>query len=280
MVLKVIRRKRILMIITRLGRKYIFLIGIALTLTILINSVILAQYVDNPLKYRNIIIDPGHGGIDGGTNDNVSFFEKEINLQIAFKLKTLLESNKASVRMTRESDISLDDEKSSDMSRHESDLITRVSQFNSGKYDIFISIHVNRSLNSKAIGPIVFFSPKVKQSHPLAECIQESLNKHSKSYLKIKSFHLPVKSSLYILKNANIPGVIVETGFISNVIEKQLLVDEEYQMKLAESINIGILNYFKKLNSRDNAINENIGMPNDEENVPINITDDISVLSE
>lgn len=273
-------RKRIILVITQSGKKYIILIAITIIAIVLLNSAILAHYEYNPVKDRNIVIDPGHGGIDGGTNDGISFFEKDINLQIATKLKTLLESSKASVSLTRESDISLDGDKSPGSSRHQRDLMSRVSQFNSGNFDIFISIHVNSSSNTQAIGPIVFFSSKLLQSQILADCIQESLNNHSKKYLKNEGVHNPKKSDLYILSNSNIPGVIVETGFISNVMEKSMLEGEEYQMKLAGSIYTGISNYFKNINSKSNVTKNNNALPDGEDSLPINLTDDIRMVAQ
>lgn len=235
--------RKVLLVVTHTDKKIFVLIGIALFISALTLWVVFSCSDSNPLECKNILLDPGHGGIDPGTNDGTDFFEKDINLQTAQKLKTVLDSDKAFVHLTRDSDISLDSENSSSSSRHKRDLLARVSKINNGSYDLFISIHVNHSYNSKATGPVVLYSKCTAKSSILANCVQDHLNRHIKTELNKEIQHTPVESDLFILNNSNIPGIIVETGFISNEYEKELLKDPSYQMKLSIAIYEGIKDF-------------------------------------
>lgn len=257
-------KKKFFFILTRRNILCIILSTGIILITVLTGTLLLTHLTSNPLESKCVIIDPGHGGIDGGTNDGAEFLEKEINLQIAKRLQEMLASNNISVSLSRDSDVSLDglqDKLSAE--RHIRDLIARVVMFNSGKYDIFVSIHVNYCDDSSAIGPTVFYSPHINESGQLAEAIQDRLNRHMKSVYDIDSKRNPVKSDLFILKNSNIPGVIIETGFISNPVEKRLLKDDSYQTKLAKSIYQGLQDYIKNIrmasiNGNDNQFQSNL----------------------
>lgn len=267
--------RKIVFILSTTAKKYIMAVPFVILATIFISAIIFANTAKDPLAGKNIVIDPGHGGIDPGTNDGGIFLEKDINLQISLKLKDILESRNSNVELTRSSDISLDNQNNLSSSRHKRDLLARITRFNSGKYDLFISIHVNRSSNNRAIGPLVLYSSNFPSSGILAASIQESLNKHIKTELKVDTKRKPVRSSDFILKYANIPGVIVEAGFISNPHEKKLLLNESYQAKLVQSICKGIENYFKNINElnepgkKDNAPQP--APPAEDESVPTNV---------
>ena len=110
-----------------------------------------------PLDNRTIVIDPGHGGIDGGTNFGDTL-EKDINLEVGLRLRDLLINKGATVVMTREIDESLDDHIVGNGSRHREDLNTRVRIINESKADLFISIHVNHSKNEERLGPMVLYN--------------------------------------------------------------------------------------------------------------------------
>lgn len=248
-----------------------------LLIVILIGVVILAHKGNNNLEGKNIIIDPGHGGIDPGATDNRTFFEKDVNLDIAKKLKNELESKKACVYLTRETDISLDYQNNFSSSRHNRDLLARITHFNSGKYDIFISIHVNKASSARAMGSIVFYSPEHPHSAYLADYLQNSLNNHIKKHINKNAVHMPVKSNFFILRNSEIPGVIVETGFMSNPQEKKLLQDDSYRMRLAQAICKGVETYFKNIdNFTTNSPADDI--PEDMEDFPYDTIDEVRLV--
>ena len=251
--------RRILLVIKNPGKKYAFIVIILLLISALLGTIIFANQPVNYLYNKSIVIDPGHGGIDGGTNDGSTFLEKNINLQIAKKLQHIMKEKNATVAMTRETDISLDARNNLSISRHARDLIARVEEFNTGKYDLFISLHVNSSTTSNAIGPMVLYSSEIPSTALLATCIQDRLNEHIRNNLKLETQHNPLLSQFFILKNANIPGVIIETGFISNVTEKKLLMDEAYQSKLVKLIYAGINDYYEKIDAVNSSKLGSIG---------------------
>jgi len=114
----------------------------------------------------------------------------------------------------------------------------------SGEANIFISIHMNKFPQEKYKGAQVFYSGDNEESRILGEEIQrifpEILQDGNKREAKKSD------GSIYILKNAKIPSVVVECGFISNKEEAENLKNEEYQNRLAEAICIGIERYYNK----------------------------------
>lgn len=188
-----------------------------------------------------IVIDAGHGGIDGGANRD-GILEKEINLRLAFKLKTILERQGYKIVLTRDKDISLDDLNQSSSSRHERDLIERVGIINTSNAQLFLSIHVNSHNNPAESGSIVFYNDKFVESKALAFYIQNELNKITLDGMSRKQ-HRPTTGNYYILNNSNVHGVIIETAFITNINEKALLTTEDFLDKLAAAIAVGIDQY-------------------------------------
>ena len=193
---------------------------------------------------RVIVIDAGHGGIDGGASVG-NLLEKDINLEIAKGLKAQLEPNGYTVIMTREEDISLDSLSETGSSRHLRDLTARVNIINKSNAQLFISIHVNCNIRKpKTDGSIVFYSENFQQNIPLADSIQRALN--SMTYNgKTRAIHDPQIANYFILDNSKIPGVLVETAFISNSAEQEFLANSKYRETLAKSIAYGILQYLK-----------------------------------
>lgn len=271
--------KKLMFIVTDKGKKYIILALVAFVIVISLNAALFALLVPgNTLEGKHIIIDPGHGGIDPGTNDGSTFLEKDINLQISQKLSTDLQSFKCFTSMTRDDDRSLDSLISANYGRHQKDLMARAEKFNSGAYDLFVSIHVNRSYNKNAIGPIVLYSSESFESRFLAECLQKRLNSHTKKITGEDLERKPVKSSFYILNHSDIPGVIIETGFLSNGAEKERLRDDSYQSKLSEAICLGLGDYFRNIEKARSGETGDEDMQ--KEDFPFNITNDIRLVGD
>jgi len=194
-----------------------------------------------------IVIDPGHGGIDGGTNKD-GVLEKEANLAISKKLKRFLEAEGYKVVMTREEDISLDKLDTSGSSRHERDLKARVNIINSSNAQLFLSIHVNCNFRKPSTnGAIVFYSNKFQQNEKLAYCIQRSLNDMIINDKK-RTVHDPQLGEYSLLVYSEVPGVIVETAFMSNTEERQLLTKDEFREQLALAIADGVECYLYETN--------------------------------
>lgn len=173
-----------------------------------------------------IIIDPGHGGPDSGAVSN-NITEKNINLQISKVLKKELEINGATVLMTRENDYDLSEPNA--LYRKKSDFDNRIKFINESKAYMYISIHQNFYSNSKYYGPQVFYNEKSNKI--LADNIQQSLNKMSNSDRKIKNI-----PKTYMYSKLDIPGLLIECGFMSNPEELNKLLTKKYQEKLVKAI--------------------------------------------
>ncbi|KUK31622.1 MAG: N-acetylmuramoyl-L-alanine amidase [Thermoanaerobacterales bacterium 50_218] len=216
----------------------------------------------NSLKGRKIVIDPGHGGIDGGANSS-DFLEKEVNLEVAKKLYQELTRSGAQVILTRKGDVSLDQLNNISSSRHKRDLYARVSLIEKHKPDIFLSLHINANYRQPSTtGSIVFYNKGILNSEKLATVLQENLNILMEKHNLKK--HRAEPADYYILRNTNYTGVIVEMGFMSNPREKEMLKTSRYQWQLTKSIVRGIEEYFSTSgNYRPNRTTENFseGLP-------------------
>lgn len=190
-----------------------------------------------------IIIDPGHGGIDGGAVGINGSVEKEINLQISEKLRDMLELGGFDVVMTRETDISIhDDTAKTTKEKKTSDLHNRMAIIESNPGSIFVSIHQNKFTLGSSKGAQVFYGPKNSESEALANLIQESIvsqvqNDNSRVVKK-------AGKNLYLLYYSETPSVLVECGFLSNSEDNKNLENPQYQDKIAFSIYMAIVEYY------------------------------------
>jgi len=191
---------------------------------------------------KKILIDAGHGGMDGGTSSKSGTLEKNINLSIATKLKVKLQNLGYEVVMTREDDAGLYLNSGTIRSKYMEDLRNRCNLKESSNCDMFVSIHLNYFTQSKYYGAQVWYS-SFKDSALLAGIIQknfkEDLDPSNKRVQKA------AKNAYRILReNDTMPSVIVECGFISNLEEEQKLKSDEYQEKIVDSISKSIGEYY------------------------------------
>ncbi len=195
-----------------------------------------------------IVLDVGHGGFDSGKIGVNGELEKDINLQIALKLKKVLEDNGISVVMTREDDQGLYDENASN--KKAQDLQRRCDMINDEKPLMTISIHQNSYTSPEIRGAQVFYYTTSSESQKLAETIQKTLIEQvdPENHREAKA-----NDSYYLLKKTDSVIVIVECGFLSNPQEAEKLADEEYQQKMADAICIGVSQY---LGSEGNQKND------------------------
>ena len=225
------------------NKKIIFylliLIGLSLTLTTV--STAYTRKKDN--KKKIVLIDPGHGGIDGGAVSQNGTIEKHINLSIGIKLKDELSKLGYKVIMTREEDKGLYSDSGTVRQKKVEDLNKRCEMREKSKCDIFISIHLNTFPQSKYYRAQVWYSDN-EESHKLASILQNNFRKYVDE--ENKRQEKPAKGQYKILRDDNnIPSVIVECGFISNPKEEEKLKDEEYQKLIAETIGKSVDDYFK-----------------------------------
>ena len=192
-----------------------------------------------------IVIDPGHGGQDGGASGG-DVLEKDLNLAVAHKLKDVITNNGGAAVLTREGDAP-DVPGTNGKFNKKADLEYRLSVLNQANADIFVSIHMNKFSDSKYSGAQVFFSQNGEDSKQLGEMIQQSLkdNLDPSNNRQAKRN----ESGIYILKNAKVPAVLVECGFLSNPEELEKLQSDEYQQSVAEAIYKGIQEYGEQQNT-------------------------------
>ena len=192
-----------------------------------------------------ILIDPGHGGYDGGAEVN-GVKEKDINLNISLLLKEALVKAGFEVMMTREKDEALKLDNSKFKTRKSEDLAARCKIKSDSNCDVFISIHMNIFTESQYSGGQVWYS-RYPESRKLAELIQGNFKK----YIDDKNQRLakPALDAYKMLRSADtMPGVIVECGFLSNPDEEKRLRNTDYQKNIAESIAKSIEEYFTNIN--------------------------------
>lgn len=162
--------------------------------------------------------------------------EKDINIDIAQKLCLFLEEAGADVYFTRNDDEALGQTKSEDMKK-------RISVVDESNADIMISIHQNAYPSENVKGAQTFYFKGSNGGKALAEKIQASLI----SALDEKNKRTAKENtSYYIIKNTEIPSVIIECGFLSNPDEERKLNTEEYRLKTAWAIFDGIREYFNE----------------------------------
>ena len=196
-------------------------------------------FAENKENKHIILIDPGHGGIDGGAKTKNGTIEKDINLDISLKLRDHLIEKGYEVYMTREDDKELDTKKVNDLTQ-------RCKLKKETNCDIFISIHQNMFQQSSCFGAQVWYSDN-ENSRLLAESIQESM----KSIIQDnnKRISKAAKNQYKILRdNYEGASIIVECGFLSNKEEEQKLKDANHQGKIVEGIVLGIEKYFEDKN--------------------------------
>ena len=235
-------------------KKYIKYVIFAMVALILMTASIyeIKENSEDVMKYmpvtnKVIILDAGHGGIDSGTlNDDKTILEKDINLAITHKIRELLESSGAHVILTREDDSSLyvEDGKKTIRQKYNENLKNRKKIIEESNADMFISIHMNALVGkgaSKYYGAQTFYPAGKEDSIKLSKYIQQELKRVVD---KTNNREVKPRDDLYLLKDNDIPSVLIECGFLSNDKEAKLLTDEKYQEKIAWSIYAGIQNYF------------------------------------
>lgn len=197
-----------------------------------------------PITNKIVGIDPGHGGIDPGAVGRNGISENEINLSIGLKLKDYIEQNGGIVVITRADRGGLySKDSTTTKEKKKEDLGKRKEIIENGNCDIFLSIHLNSFQQSQYYGAQTFYKIDSEESYKLAHIVQEEL----KNFLDENNKRMPQKrDDLYLLRELNIPSILVECGFLSNPQEEALLADERYQDKIAWALYNGITRYFNE----------------------------------
>ncbi|MDE6189454.1 MAG: N-acetylmuramoyl-L-alanine amidase [Clostridia bacterium] len=175
-----------------------------------------------------IVIDAGHGGIDGGVVGATGVKESDINLSMSKILKEELESRNFAVVMTRSTADALNNVKRLDMQARKKIIVE-------ANPTLVISLHVNKFSDSSRRGVQVFYDDK-GVGKDFATVMQQYLNENINAVYGTRSNYEPISGDLYITKCAPVPSIIIECGFISNPEDEKLLLSKKYCEDLCSRI--------------------------------------------
>lgn len=184
-----------------------------------------------------VVIDAGHGGIDGGCVGKMTgVYESELNLTFAQNLAKQLENMGVSVRLTRSDGNGLYDPSQKNLKK--SDMKRRKEIIEESNPTLVVSLHMNSFPLSSCSGAQTFFKKGSEEGEKFATCVQQELGvqiEGAKKTAKVGDY--------YIVNCTDIPAVLVECGFLSNPQEEALLQTKAYQTKLCYAIACGIVKY-------------------------------------
>ncbi len=192
----------------------------------------------SPSDRFTVVIDAGHGGIDGGVSGiTTGVKESELNLDIARKLKTKFDKSGAKTVMTRKTEAGLYGIYSKGFKRR--DMQKRKQITLNAKADVFVSIHLNYYSSPLRRGAQVFYKIDEEKSKSLADIVQAELN-GGKEY---ERDYTALAGDYYVLNEADCAAILCECGFLSNAEDEKLLLTDEYRAEIAEKIFNGIEKY-------------------------------------
>ena len=208
---------------------YIFVFILALAGTVATDNAITAMTETTVLTDRHcIIIDAGHGGVDGGTTSCTGVPESHLNLQIAHKLNDLLIFMGYQTQMVRTEDVSVHTQGDTIAEKKISDLKQRVRMTENARSPLLVSIHQNYFRQSQYSGTQVFYA-LTEGSADLASAIQAAVVR----YLQPENTRACKQASgVYLMEHVKCTAVLLECGFLSNPAEEAKLRDPQYQNKL------------------------------------------------
>ena len=187
------------------------------------------------IKDKIITLDPGHGGSDPGAIGASGLKEKQITLEISMRVKELLEKEGAKVYMTRTTDKDVYAANASDRA----ELQARVNVAEKHNSDLFLSLHINSSVNKSVGGFSSYYYPKTDNDLKIAKAIQDKFAKNfGVDNLGVR------QANFYVVKRCSMPATLLEMCFISNPKEEKLMKSKWFQKKTARLIVEGVKNYF------------------------------------
>jgi len=215
-------------------KKTIVIVIVIFILIIISGKFIKEVSVDSPIYDYTIVIDAGHGARDGGCVGVSGSIEKDLNLEYALTLKSLLETKNIKVIMTRTNDDELYDDNA--INKKLSEMKARATLIKNTAPDLVVSIHMNSFPLKSVNGAKAFYRADSEKSKIVADNIQKSMH----YYCNIKS-KTSASGDYYILNCTDYTSVLVECGYLSNIEEEQKLIKTEYREKLMHSVYVGIL---------------------------------------
>lgn len=193
-------------------------------------------------QYPTIVLDAGHGGVDGGATSASGAMEKDINLAVTLNLRQMLQTAGFRVVLTRDADVSTHDPGCDSIREIKvSDLHNRLKLVQDTPDCILVSVHQNHFTESKYSGAQFFYSKNNELSKRLADMFKTDFQTmlQPKNEREIK----PAGKDIYLMWNATVPAVLAECGFLSNPDEAALLITPEYQRKVAYVLFCGIVDF-------------------------------------
>lgn len=192
----------------------------------------------SPSDRFTVVIDAGHGGIDGGVSGiTTGVKESELNLDIARKLKAKFDKSGAKTVMTRKTEAGLYGIYSKGFKRR--DMQKRKQITLNAKADVFVSIHLNYYSSPSRRGAQVFYKIDGEKSKSLADIVQAELNGGK----ECERDYTALAGDYYVLNEADCAAILCECGFLSNAEDEKLLLTDEYRAEIAEKIFNGIEKY-------------------------------------
>lgn len=193
-----------------------------------------------PLEGMVILVDPGHGGYDGGARCRDSgVWEKALNLSVALEVEKALADRGATVVMTRREDADLCEEfRPAALTKKRQDMQNRIALAVENNVDMVLSIHMNEYRARAESGPQVFYREGCDAGRLLAGCMQSALITHLQP-----SKQRAAMAGDYFILQLEVPSVLIECGFISNPAEEKLLLSADYQARLGEAIAAGVMEF-------------------------------------
>lgn len=192
----------------------------------------------SPSDRFTVVIDAGHGGIDGGVSGiTTGVKESELNLDIARKLKAKFDKSGAKTVMTRKTEAGLYGIYSKGFKRR--DMQKRKQITLNAKADVFVSIHLNYYSSPLRRGAQVFYKIDEEKSKSLADIVQAELNGGK----ECERDYTALAGDYYVLNEADCAAILCECGFLSNAEDEKLLLTDEYRTEIAEKIFNGIEKY-------------------------------------
>ncbi len=214
-----------------------FFTAVTLCIQALNGSVPVASFAQGGI---NIVLDAGHGGIDGGVSGRTSKVkESDLNLNITLCLKEKLEEIGFDVTLTRKTEAGLYDVATKGFKRR--DMQKRKEIIEKAKPAFVISIHQNYYPSQSTRGAQVFYNKKNEKSEKLAIALQTQLNEVYKSEGVKNRKH--TAGEYFMLDCTSYPSVIVECGFLSSSKDEKLLVSKSWQNKLCEGMATAVMTY-------------------------------------
>lgn len=187
-----------------------------------------ATHADVPLNGYTIVVDAGHGGIDGGVVGSAGVKESDINLKMAKILQGCLERQGFSVVMTRKDADALSNIKRLDMQARKKIIVD-------ANPAAVISLHVNRFSDASRRGAQVFYDD-TGVGKDFAEAMQKAINENINAKYSSRDDYEAISGDLFITKCVKVPSIIIECGFISNAEDEKLLLSESYCKELCNLI--------------------------------------------